>query len=73
MPGFLISDGWLRGLCSAQEARKGGALTCKVRDVERLCAQDRLMAKVQARGFQIVRNGRHCAVFCTTEPIRRVM
>lgn len=73
LPEHLTADGWLRGLFSAQEVRKGGVLKRKIRDVERLCGQDRFMAEVQTRGFQMVRNGQHFVVFCNAEPIRRVV
>lgn len=73
MPDHLTPDGWLRSLFSAQEVRKGGVLKRKIRDVERLCGQDRFMAEVQARGFQMVRNGQHFVVFCNADPIRKVV
>ena len=72
LPDHLTPDGWLAQMFSSAEARRGGVVKRRIRDVERLVGREAFAREVARRGFQAVENGRHFVVFCNGAPIRRV-
>ena len=72
MPEYLTAEQWLEQFLGSAEARRGGVVKRKVRDVERLAGREAFAREVARRGFQAVENGRHLVVFCNARPIRRL-
>jgi len=72
LPQYLAAELWLDQIFSAQEARKGGVVKRRIRDVERLVGRETFLREVERRGFQAVQNDRHFVVFCNDLPIRRI-
>ena len=72
LPDYLTADQWLDQFLGSAEARRGGVVKRKIRDVARLVGREAFVREVARRGFQAVENGRHFVVFCNGAPIRRV-
>ena len=72
LPDHLTLEMWLEQALSSGQARKGGVVKRRIRDVERLVGRDAFLAEVERRGFQVVQNNRHFVIFCNSLPIRRV-
>ncbi len=72
LPDHLTPEIWLHQIFSSGEARKGGVVKRRIRDVERLVGRDAFAREVARRGFQAVENQRHFVIFCNNHPIRRV-
>ncbi|WP_274580389.1 N-(5'-phosphoribosyl)anthranilate isomerase [Dinoroseobacter sp. PD6] len=68
----MTADVWLAQLFGSNEARRGGVVKRKVRDVERLVGRKRFLDELDRLGFQAVENGRHFVVFCNALPITRL-
>ncbi|WP_306152940.1 N-(5'-phosphoribosyl)anthranilate isomerase [Roseovarius sp. MMSF_3281] len=71
LPRHLTPDIWLQQVFTSTEARKGGVVKRKIRDVERLVGRHAFLHEVERRGFQAVENHQHYVVFCNTLPLRR--
>jgi len=67
----LTPDIWLQQVFTSTEARKGGVVKRKIRDVERLVGRRAFLHEVEKRGFQAVENHQHYVVFCNSLPLRR--
>ncbi|ABV92772.1 conserved hypothetical protein [Dinoroseobacter shibae DFL 12 = DSM 16493] len=72
LPPQMTADVWLAQLFGSNEARRGGVVKRKVRDVERLVGRKRFLDELDRLGFQAVENGRHFVVFCNALPITRL-
>lgn len=72
LPSHVTPDIWLRQFLGSAEARRGGIVKRKIRDVERLVGREVFAREVHRRGFQAVENGAHFVVFCNAGPIRNV-
>ena len=72
LPAYLTATQWLDQFLGSSEARRGGVVKRKIRDVERLVGREAFVREVARRGFQAVENGQHFVVFCNGAPIRRV-
>lgn len=72
LPPHLTADVWLAQIFGSAEARRGGIVKRKVRDVERLVGRKRFLEELERRGFQAFENGQHFVVFCNALPIRRL-
>ena len=71
LPQHLTPDIWLQQVFTSTEARKGGVVKRKIRDVERLVGRRAFLHEVEKRGFQAVENHQHYVVFCNDLPLRR--
>jgi ribonucleotide monophosphatase NagD (HAD superfamily) len=71
LPRHLTPDIWLQQVFTSTEARKGGVVKCKIRDVERLVGRQAFLNEVEKRGFQAVGNHQHYVLSCNTLPLRR--
>ena len=72
LPPHLTAEIWLNQVFSSTEARRGGVVKRKIRDVERIVGREAFALEVVQRGCQAVENGQHFVVFCNRAPIRRV-
>ncbi|WP_127114835.1 N-(5'-phosphoribosyl)anthranilate isomerase [Shimia sediminis] len=73
IPDHLTAELWLKQFFGSAEARRGGVVKRKVRDVERLVGRDAFAQEVARRGYRAYENGRHFVVFCNQGPIYRVV
>jgi hypothetical protein len=68
----LSPERWMAMLFDAREARRGGVIRRRVRDVEQSDGREAFLREVERRGYQVVENGRQFVVFCNRAAIQRV-
>lgn len=71
-PAFLSPERWLHPLFASPQARRGGIVRRKLRDVERSVGRAAVEAQLRRRGFRAVGNAGQCIVFRNRDPIRVV-
>lgn len=71
-PAFLSPDAFLLELFSSRQAREGGVIRRKVRDVERYVGREPFLEEMRRRGFTVLENAGQFIVICNREPIRRL-
>nr|WP_253944103.1 N-(5'-phosphoribosyl)anthranilate isomerase [Pseudogemmobacter hezensis] len=72
LPNHLSRDAWLLHLFSSQEARSGGVIRRKIRDIDRFVGCGFFLAEMQRRGYPVIENAGQFVIFCNREPIRRL-
>lgn len=60
-------------LFGSRAAACGEVIRRKVRDVERYVGRERFVEEMRRRGFTVVENAGQFVIFCTREPVRRVV
>lgn len=67
------AEAYLLHLFSSQQAREGGVVRRKVRDIDRYLGREAFLAEMRRRGFAVVENAGQFVIFCNREPIRRIL
>jgi hypothetical protein len=72
MPHYLNAESWLLRLFSSRDAREGGVVRRKIRDIDRLVGREVFLAKMGRRSFTVIENPGQFVKFCNQELVRRV-
>ena len=66
-------DTELDNIFKCGEARRGGVIKRRIRDVERIAGREAFIDAAKIYGFQVVENGRHYVIFCNDEPVHALV
>lgn len=67
------TDTAVNHIFNCAEARRGGVIKRRIRDVERIAGREAFINAAKSHGFQVVENGRHYVIFCNDEPVHALV
>ena len=66
-------DQFFGELFASKAARDGAVIRRQLRDVERYVGRGAFLDEMRRRGFSVVENAGHIVIFCTREPLQRLL
>ncbi len=63
------AEAWFAHLFNSKDARDGGVVRRKIKDMERIVGRDPFSREIARRGYAAVENGDQVVIFCNAEPV----